>query len=99
MSETSFGLRRSETDCIEITCNGGDSAAVHSDRLVFPSKLSGVLSTKEASGDFRQPECRYWGRPRLRGVDAGTVRGKVQSLCMPKMCRLPGARLMLVVRR
>jgi len=47
ISETSFGLRRSETDFIEITCNGADSIAVHSDRLVFPSKVSGVFSLKK----------------------------------------------------
>lgn len=47
ISETSFGLRRSDTDFIEITCNGADSIAVHSDRLVFPSKLSGVFSPKK----------------------------------------------------
>jgi hypothetical protein len=50
ISETSFGLRRSETDFIEITCNGVDSVAVHSDRLVFPSKLSGVFSLKKHLG-------------------------------------------------
>ena len=47
ISETSFGLQRSEADFVEITCNGADSVAVHSDRLVFPSKLAGVFSLKK----------------------------------------------------
>jgi hypothetical protein len=47
ISETSFGLKRSETDFIEITCNGANSIAVHSDRLVFPSKLAEAFSLKK----------------------------------------------------
>jgi hypothetical protein len=47
ISETSFGLQTSEQDFIEVTCDGLDSIVVRSDRLFFPSRLSGLFSQKK----------------------------------------------------
>jgi hypothetical protein len=43
---TSFGLSRTMTDFIEVSCNGHDSVTVHSDRLCYPSRLSRYLGLK-----------------------------------------------------
>ncbi len=40
VAATSFGLSRSQTDFIEISCHGQDSIAIHSDRICYPSRLS-----------------------------------------------------------
>ena len=47
ISETTFGLQASKQDFIEITCDGLDSIVVRSDRLFYPSRLSGILSQKK----------------------------------------------------
>ncbi len=44
---TSFGLSRSRTDFIEISCHGRDSVTVHSDRLCYPSRLSRYFGLKQ----------------------------------------------------
>jgi len=46
IAETSFGLYTSDKDFIEVTCNGRDSVDVYTDRLFFPSRLSGIFSAK-----------------------------------------------------
>ena len=46
MAATSFGLSRSQTDFIEISCHGQNSVTVHSDRLCYPSRLSKTFSLK-----------------------------------------------------
>jgi hypothetical protein len=43
---TSFGLSRSRTDFIELSCHGYDSVAVHSDRVCHPSRLSKYFGLK-----------------------------------------------------
>ncbi len=48
MAATSFGLSRSRTDFIEISCHGQDSVTVHSDRLCYPSQLGKYLSLKHS---------------------------------------------------
>jgi hypothetical protein len=47
MSRTSFGLSKSNEDFIEVSCNGYNSIAVHSDRLHYPSRMSKFLGTKK----------------------------------------------------
>ncbi len=46
MVATSFGLSRSRTDFIEVSCNGRDSVTIHTDRLCYPSWLSKYFSYK-----------------------------------------------------
>jgi hypothetical protein len=46
MSLTSFGLSKSNKDFIEVSCNGYDSIAVHTDRLHYPSRIGKFLGTK-----------------------------------------------------
>jgi len=45
---TSFGLSRSRTDFIELSCHGHDSMTVHSDRLCYPSRLSKYFGLKHS---------------------------------------------------
>ena len=45
---TSFGLSRSRTDFIELSCHGHDSVTVHSDRLCYPSRLSRYFGFKHS---------------------------------------------------
>ncbi len=45
---TSFGLSRSRTDFIEISCHGHDSVTVHSDRLCYPSRLNRFFASKRS---------------------------------------------------
>ena len=47
MSETCFGLSRSDKDFIDICCNGQDTINVFSDRIYFPSMLSRIFSYKK----------------------------------------------------
>jgi hypothetical protein len=46
MAATSFGLSRSRTDFIEISCHGQDKVTVHSDRLSYPSQMSKTFGLK-----------------------------------------------------
>jgi len=46
MAATSFGLSRSRTDFIELSCHGQESVTVHSDRLCYPFRLGKYLSLK-----------------------------------------------------
>jgi hypothetical protein len=45
---TTFGLSRSQTDFIEISCNGHDSITVHSDRLCYPSQFKKLFTLKHS---------------------------------------------------
>ncbi len=45
MAATSFGLNRSESDFIEISCNGEHSVLIYSDRLFYSSKLARWFGT------------------------------------------------------
>lgn len=46
VAATSFGLSRSRTDFIEISCHGQDSVTVHTDRLCYPNWLSKHIGLK-----------------------------------------------------
>jgi hypothetical protein len=46
VAATSFGLSRSPTDFIEISCHGKDQVTVYSDRLCYPSRLSKTFGLK-----------------------------------------------------
>ncbi|RJR44160.1 MAG: hypothetical protein C4576_13310 [Desulfobacteraceae bacterium] len=46
VAATSFGLYQSETDFIEISCNGKDQVTVHSDRLWYPSWFAKTFGLK-----------------------------------------------------
>lgn len=45
---TTFGLSRSQTDFIEISCNGHNSILVCSDRLCYPSQFKKIFSLKHS---------------------------------------------------
>ncbi len=47
VAATSFGLSRSQTDFIEISCHGQDSITIHSDRICYPSRLSKTFALKQ----------------------------------------------------
>ncbi len=47
VAATSFGLSKSETDFIEISCHGPDSVTVHSDRICYPSRPSRYFALKQ----------------------------------------------------
>jgi hypothetical protein len=54
VASSSFGVWRSDSDFIEVACNGHESVAIHSDRLFFPSTLSRLFARKQRfsiSGD------------------------------------------------
>lgn len=46
MSETSFGLSKSEQDFIEVSCDGNGLVSVHSDRLYYSSWVSRTFGFK-----------------------------------------------------
>lgn len=46
LSETSFGLSRSDRDFIEISMDGKGTVSIHSDRLHFPSWFSETFGLK-----------------------------------------------------
>jgi hypothetical protein len=59
MSESSFGLFKSENDFIEISYDGKGLVSVHADRLHFPNRLSKWLSLHKhlyGQGDKGQAE-------------------------------------------
>ena len=46
VAATSFGLSKSNTDFIELSCHGHDSITAHSDRLCYSSRLSKTFGLK-----------------------------------------------------
>jgi hypothetical protein len=50
VSTTSFGLYRSETDFIEISCVAMNAIRIHSDRLLYPSRISRWFTPKPYLG-------------------------------------------------
>ena len=63
LEKTGFGLFRSEADFLEASCNGLDSISFHSDRLIFPSKITSIFSMKQR---FSIPADRVKGEQVIR---------------------------------
>jgi hypothetical protein len=46
LAKSGFALSRSESDFLRIDCNGHEAIDCDSDRLIFPSKLARIFSSK-----------------------------------------------------